>query len=137
MEQMLLDTILLGLITGFAVAQLTSWLDFAMDYGHFLGHLRLNKAFRTAKKLGNVEQLEMEIQGTASLPADDQVARMERAYWDIARLDSSMTLWLCKYCFGSRLSLLISTLGFISVGFDGYGLLFFMVSNSFFWYMLK
>ena len=136
----MLDAIILGLITGFAVAQLANWLDFAMDYGHFLGKLRLNRAWKTAKKTGNVEQLEMEIQGTVGKPPDQQVSRMDRAYWDLSRFDAGLKLWLCKYCFGSRFSLVASITGcvifWLTFGALS-GLIFFTVSNSFFWYIIN
>ena len=136
----MLDALVLGFVAGFAVAQLANWLDFAMDYGHFLGRLRLNKAWKTAKKTGHAKQLEMEIQGSVGKPADEQISRMDRAYWDLARFDPGLKLWLCKYCFGSRFSLVVSLAGGVTFGLTFgalEGVVFFTVSNSFFWYIIN
>lgn len=114
-------TIIVAITLGIASYGLTMWLDRSMDYGHIFQNIRYKKAKKLAPE--RFENLEL---GT------DAVQEMHNIYAAIALRNNQFKLWICTFCFGTRINLLLSGVGLLTVANILQGFFLIIISLSIF-----
>ena len=112
LESSLLNIFLLSLVLGIATGIWSIILDFLMDYGHLFGKIRLSKAKKLALNLTKQADREEILTGLDAVENGndswtDRIEESAEIYNRIAGLCYSFRIYICPYCLGLRLAVIM------------------------------